>query len=321
MLNLNDGYLTSPARPPHVSDADVEASTDLRGVTDELAVALIDVSQATASTTVRVRAHSRGSDASAMAAIYPRRRVGGGKLYMNGTEGRSFLIALFDAVDGRLLATFDGEVITAERTAAATALGIRRMACSGSRTAALFGTGVQAAWQALAIAQETELDDLRIVGRSANRVTELVTWCRGRGIPARRVDAFEAVVGADVVVTATSSYDPLFDGDWLSDGTLVCGVGSTKAARRELDVRTVARAGIVVTDSIEGARWEAGDLIGAAEAGCFDWSQLVGIEHLLADDAITMPTHGIRLFESQGVAIEDVVGAWHAYHRLGMSAG
>ncbi len=310
----------SDARPPHVMDADVEATTDLRGVTDELAIALTDLHMATAATTVRVRARGNGADASAMAALYSRREVGGGKLYMTGTEGRTFLIALFDTVSGRLLATFDGEAITAERTAAATALGIRRMARSNSTTGALFGTGKQAAWQALAMAQEIGLDDLRVVGRSADRVAALVQWCLARGIPARSTDAREAVQSADVVVTVTGSYEPLFDGEWLSDGALVCGVGSTKAERQELDARTVARAGIVVTDSIVGARSEAGDLVGAAHAGCFKWDQMVALEDLIANQSVSMPTKGIRLFESQGVAIEDVVGAWHVYQRLGLGA-
>lgn len=302
-------------RVPHFTDAEVERTADLHGVTDELALAFADLGRGDAATTVRVRAHAGTSDSSAMSAIYPRRGVGGGKLYMNAAAGRAFLIALFSD-DGRLLATFDGEAITAERTAAATALGIRRMARPGARTAALFGTGVQATWHARAIAQEIDLAELRIVGRSADKSGQLQHWCAERGIAARVVDAREAVTDADVVVTVTATYEPLFDGAWLRDGALVCGVGSTKAARRELDGTTVERSSIVVTDSVEGARTEAGDLIQAAAEGRFDWSDLVGLDMLMADPAIVMPDSGVRLFESQGVAIEDVVGAWHALQRL-----
>jgi ornithine cyclodeaminase/alanine dehydrogenase-like protein (mu-crystallin family) len=301
---------------PHFTDHEVESTADLRGVTDELALAFADLGADTAATTVRVRAQAGSSDASAMAAIYPRRGVGGGKLYLNAKQGRSFLIALFSD-DGRLLATFDGEAITAERTAAATALGIRRMARPDSTVGALFGTGVQATWQALAVAQEVPLTELRIVGRTPEKTAAIVEWCIARGIPARSTDAREAVDGADVVVAVTATYEPLFDGAWLAERALVCGVGSTKAARRELDGTTVSRSSIVVTDSVEGARTEAGDLIQAAAEGIFDWGQLRGLDEIMADPSVSMPASGIRLFESQGVAIEDVVGAWHAFSRLG----
>lgn len=300
----------------HITDEQVEASSNIRGVTDELALAFFDLARGDAATTVRVRAHADAGDAAAMSAIYPRRGVGGGKLYMNASNGRAFLIALF-ADDGSLLATFDGEAITAERTAAATALATRTMSRPGSRTAALFGTGVQAGWQAQALAGELPLDDLRIVGRSEDKTRALVQWCVDRGIAARATGAREAVTDADVVVTVTATVTPLFDGDWLADGALVCGVGSTKATRRELDAATVRRAHLIVTDSVEGARTEAGDLIAAAADGILDWSSVIGLDQFIAEQP-DLPASGVRLFESQGVAIEDVVGAWHALRRLGL---
>ena len=85
------------------------------------------------------------------------RRDSEGQFKESDDVGRTFFIALFDTVSGRLLATFDGETITAERTAAATALAVRRMARSGSSIAALFGTGIQATWQALADSIEYKL--------------------------------------------------------------------------------------------------------------------------------------------------------------------
>ena len=141
--------------------------------------------------------------------------------------------------------------------------------------------------------------------------------CARRGIAARATGAREAVTDADVVVTVTAASAPLFDGEWLADGALVCGVGSTKATRRELDATTVRRALLIVTDSVEGAHTEAGDLIAAAADGILDWSQVMGLDQFIAEQP-ALPTSGIRLFESQGVAIEDVVGAWHVLRRLGL---
>lgn len=301
----------------HVSDAEVAATRDLKGVTDELALAFADLGRNEASTTVRVRAHGGVGDAAAMAALYPRRHVGGGKLYLNGMSGRGFLIALF-GFDGSVIATFDGEGITAERTAAATALAIRRLAAPGASIAALFGTGAQSTWHIEALAQEMDLQELRLVGRDPKKVRDLVRWAAERGINAKAAAADDAVRGAAVVATVTSSHEPLFDGRLLEDGCLVCGVGSTKAERRELDAATVERARLVVSDSVLGAQTEAGDLIQAVADGVFDFTDLVGLDTVMADPSFgrNPDAGGIILFESQGIALEDVAGAWHVLQRV-----
>lgn len=301
----------------HISEQQILDSADLRAVTDELVHAFNDLANDKAATTVRLRATIGKTAASGMAALYSRRNVGGGKLYVYSPTGRALLIAIFDTA-GTLLATFDGETITAERTAATTAVAVRRMAPSGATIGALFGTGRQAIWQAQALAQEISLQELRVVGRTVEKTRHLVDWCTANGINALATDPRTAVQDADVVVTVTGTYEPLFDGHWLKEGVLVCGVGSTTAMRQELDVTTVERATLVVSDSVEGALIEAGDLIHAAHQECFSFDRLVGLEAIVADPQYPLPLEGIRLFESQGLALEDVVGAWHVLHRLGL---
>ncbi|MHB1128707.1 MAG: ornithine cyclodeaminase family protein [Ilumatobacteraceae bacterium] len=301
----------------HITEQQVLDSADLRAVTDELVHAFGDLANEKAATTVRLRATIGKTGASGMAALYPRRNVGGGKLYAYSPTGRALLIAIFDTA-GMLLATFDGETITAERTAATTAVAIRRLAPMDATIGVLFGTGRQAIWQVQAMAQEMSLQELRVVGRSAEKTQHLVDWCTTNGINAFATDPRTAVQDADVVVTVTETYEPLFDGNWLKEGALVCGVGSTTAARQELDVMTVKRATLVVSDSAEGALIEAGDLIHAAAEGHFSFDRLVGLDVVVADPQYPLPQEGIRLFESQGLALEDVVGAWHVLHRLGL---
>ena len=299
----------------HISDSQVEESTDLKSLTEELLSAFKDLYAGEAATTIRVRATMSQAAASSMSALYPRRNVGGGKLYVYSPRGRSFIVALF-SLDGELLATFDGEALTAERTAAATGIAIRRMSSPDARIGAILGTGRQAIWQIKAMNQEMKLEVLRVAGRNIQKVREVVDWCLVNSINAVASDFSGAVEDADVIVTVTGTYEPLFDGETLKEGALVCGVGSTTALRRELDAKTIQRASLVVTDSVEGSLIEAGDLIQAAAEGFFDFANLVSIEDLVCKNDLVIPSNGLKLFESQGIALEDVVGAWEIMRRL-----
>ncbi|WP_373068567.1 hypothetical protein [Gemmatimonas sp.] len=268
-----------------LSDSEIGGSIDLPAMTDELLLAFADLGSGTAVSTLRVRAQLDDLDVSAMSAYYPRRSVGGGKLYVNSPRGRGFIIVLF-ADDGQLLASFSGSVITAARTAATTGIGVRLLAPPDSHTAALFGTGEQASWLAQVLMQEMDLRDLRIVGRSQHKADALAHWATSNGIPARVTDAHTAITDADVVVTATAAYEPAFDGYWLTEGALVVGVGSTKPYRQELDLKTVRRASLIGSDSAQGATTEAGDPIHAAEHDGFAWSRVVGLGGLVSKGVI-----------------------------------
>ena len=301
---------------PHFTEEQIARLCDMETVTDWLERAWRDLGAGEAATTLRVRAAAGGLMGSAMAASWPRHRVVGGKLYLTHPGGFAFLVGLFSP-DVGLVATFDGLGLTAIRTAAATALAVRHLAPPGAGTAAVFGTGSQSRPHLEALAQELPLQDLRVWGRTADTAEEVAAWGRDRGIPARAVaDADEAVTDAAVVATVTSSHSPVFDGARLHDAALVCAVGSTKADRREVDGATVQRAGFVVSDSAEGARAEAGDLIHAATDGIFDWDDLADLAHVVAGTVMPpQPGSGIVLFESQGVALQDVVIATLVHQR------
>ncbi len=301
---------------PHYTEERIAELCDLATVTDWLEQAWRDLGSGEAATTLRVRAAAGGLMGSAMAASWPRHRVVGGKLYLTHPDGFAFLVGLFSPEAG-LVATFDGLGLTAIRTAAASALAVRHMAPPGAGTAAVFGTGIQSRPHLEALAQELPLRDLRVWGRNPDKAEDVAAWGRDRGIPARAVgDADEAVAGAAVVATVTSSYTPVFDGTKLHDGALVCAVGSTKADRREVDGATVERASFVVSDSAEGARTEAGDLTHAAADGIFDWDDLADLADVIAGTVTPpQPGSGIVLFESQGVALQDVVIATLAHQR------
>jgi ornithine cyclodeaminase/alanine dehydrogenase-like protein (mu-crystallin family) len=129
------------------------------------------------------------------------------------------------------------------------------------------------------------------------------------------------VNGADVIVTVTSAREPLFAAAAVADDALICAVGATKYDRAELEPALVARCSAVVCDDVSGSREEAGDLIRAAAAGQFDWAAAVEL-HAIAAGTVHVARAGESsgrtgpvLFESQGVAIQDVAVCALAYER------
>jgi ornithine cyclodeaminase/alanine dehydrogenase-like protein (mu-crystallin family) len=125
-----------------------------------------------------------------------------------------------------------------------------------------------------------------------------------------------AVKEADIIVTLTSAREPLFPPDGLGDDVVICALGSTKADRVEIDPEVTRRASRVIVDSLEGSRHECGDLIAAQRAGAFDWQHAEELPACLADGESRERLGGLILFESQGLALQDVVAGGVALRHL-----
>jgi ornithine cyclodeaminase len=253
---------------------------------------------------------------SAMAAVVP--PFTGGKIYATRDGKFTFLNVLFD-FDGRLLCTLDGDALTALRTPATCALAIRALGDPATTTtAAVFGAGRQG-WRHVEMlrAELPALECVRIVDVNPSAAEAMVSRARDAGIPAEVAnDATAAIDGAGVVVTITQSTQPLFAAGALSETALICAVGATKYDRCEIGADVVARCGMVVCDDVVGSRIECGDLIQAHRAGRFDWDRAVELHAVLAG-TIPAPSVGAGpvLFETQGVALQDVAAAGLAWQR------
>jgi ornithine cyclodeaminase/alanine dehydrogenase-like protein (mu-crystallin family) len=119
-----------------------------------------------------------------------------------------------------------------------------------------------------------------------------------------------AVRDADIVITATSARDPVLFGRWLRPGVHVNAIGVNWAAKRELDDEAVRRADRIVVDDRTQAAIECGDLIPVVQSGGISWDQV----HELGDVVIGRVSgrsgaEEITLFESQGLALEDMATA------------
>lgn len=300
----------------HLDDDAIDALLDLPAVTARLAEAYAAWGRGDAATTPRVRATTPDGMASAMAAVVP--PFTGGKVYATVAGRFTFLIVLFD-LDGVLLGTLAGDAITRRRTPATSAVALRHLAAPESRVATVVGGGRQAWGHVRMLADELpDLKELRLHTRRPEAAAALRERAVAAGIPAVTVStAPDAVDGADVVVTVTSATTPLFPASAVGDRTLICAVGATKYDRCEIGADIVNRCTVVVADDLTGSRAECGDLIQAADAGRFRWDQAVEL-HAVAAGTVSVPRAGDGgpvLFETQGVALQDVATAGLAWER------
>ncbi len=204
------------------------------------------------------------------------------------------LIMLLRTDTGEPLAVMDGRLITEMRTAAVSAA-VTRAIAPGASVLALLGSGVQATAHLEALSTVCSLKEVRVWSRTPEHAKR---FAAEHGAVA--MDAESAVRGADLIVTATSSREPLLRGAWLRTGALVNAVGSPRPTWRELD--DAAMANTVIVDSREAVAKESGDVIlsGAtihAEAG-----------EIFAGTA-RCPAGATTIFKSVGIAIEDVAAA------------
>jgi ornithine cyclodeaminase/alanine dehydrogenase-like protein (mu-crystallin family) len=190
------------------------------------------------------------------------------------------------------------------------------MARPGADVVGLIGSGFQARTQAEAMAAVRPVREIRIWSRSEEKrrafAAELSASLPVRVMAARSAE--EAIRGAGIVVTATSSRDPVVEAGWVEPGAHVNAVGSNQPNRRELPASLVRAAGLIAVDSLEQARMESGDLL----LGLEDWSRVVELKDLVG--GVHRKAEDITIFKSNGLAIEDVIAAGSVYER-GLSEG
>lgn len=243
-----------------------------------------------------------------------------------GLDSHQGIVLLSEAESGQPIAVLNASAVTEIRTAAVSAVATEQLAVPGGDVLAIVGTGVQARSHLMAIAAIWPLAEVRIAGSAPARAAKFaadvapaaLAEVRASGVRVRACDSARAAVeGAHIVVTATSSATPVLEPEWLAPGTHINAVGACLPHTKELDTATVARAGFYA-DSRESVLAESGDYLLAAAEGA------IGPEHIRAEIgdllAGTAPDQGrrnpaeITIFESLGLAIEDLAAAVAAYH-------
>jgi ornithine cyclodeaminase len=235
-----------------------------------------------------------------------------------GLDTHQGLVLLSDGQTGEPLAVLNASAVTEIRTAAVSVLATELLARPGAADLAVIGTGVQARAHVLALSHARALRRIRVAGRDPARAAAFAAAVASEaGVEVTASPSVrEAVHGADIIVTATSSAEPVLRREWLAPGTHINAVGACLPTARELDSATVADAALFA-DSRSSLAAESGDYLLAQADG------LVGADHLRAElgEVLTGAAPGrtsdteITLFESLGLAVEDLAAAMTAYQQ------
>jgi len=209
------------------------------------------------------------------------------------------VIQLFRTDTGEPLATMDARLITEMRTAAVSAVATDLLAPADTRVLAILGSGVQARAHVAALQRVRSFEEVRIWSRNLENARKLA----GK-VGAKVMTAEEAVRGADVVVAATASAEPVLLGRWLKQGAHINAVGAVGAGRRELDDE--AMKGLLVVESRESAGQESEDIRSSGATIDAELGELL--------TAATPRKHlGRTVYKSVGLAVEDMAAAKLVY--------
>lgn len=293
--------------------------TDLLDIDTAIAAVeevLRDQAQGSATNRPRYRVAMPASQLHVMAAGDTRLGVTGLKVYTASRKGARFLVLLYDAESGDMLAMVEADRLGQMRTGAASGVATRYMARETANTVGIFGTGWQAESQLMAVCAVRKIRSIKVYGRNPERreafARKMSSLLRVDIAPAESPE--EAVRDRSIVITATSAREPVLKGEWIESGTHLNVTGSNFLSKSEVDVETIKRASIIAVDSIEQSRVEAGDLMPAIERGVIRWESLTELGRIVAgfergrtgDDQIT-------LFKSNGIALEDISTALRVY--------
>ncbi len=228
-----------------------------------------------------------------------------------GLDAHQGLVTLFDGETGVPTAILDASALTAVRTAAVTAVATGLLARHDARTMAVLGAGTQARAHLRALARVRDFEQVRVYAPTTEHAQALAEQASFRGALSVASSAEEAVRDADVVVTATSSREPVLQLAWLKPGAHVNAVGASTPRARELDTATVA-ASALFCDSRESLRHEAAEFSLAIAEGLIAGEEHVRGElgEVLAGIAPGRRDDGeLTLFRSLGLAVEDLAAA------------
>jgi ornithine cyclodeaminase len=227
-------------------------------------------------------------------------------------------VLLFSPRTGALIAVLDGRTITELRTAAVSAVSANLLATEYASVLAIIGSGVQARSHLEALEQIFELSEVRVYSPTPEHqqafISDMETATKARLLGTD--SAHQAVSGADIIVLATSSSEPVVQNEWVRSGAHVISVGACRPNQREMDPALVRRGRLFV-DSRSAALVEAGDVVMGIHEGQFPAAHIAGeLGEVLGGtvEGRRSPSE-ITIFKSLGLAVEDVVTADLVYRR------
>ncbi|MCS6850948.1 MAG: ornithine cyclodeaminase family protein [Gemmataceae bacterium] len=261
----------------------------------------------------RARAQAGATMLHLMGAALHEPPVVGSKVYSTTRRDARFLLNLFDGTTGEPLAVIQADYLGQMRTGAASGVATEYMARPDACEVGLFGSGKQARTQLLAVCRVRKIRRVQVYSRNADNrqrfADEMSELCQTEVIPVPRPEL--AAEDKDIVITATTSREPVLSGHWIAEGTHLNVIGSNFLGKAEIDAVAVRRCDSIVVDSKDQARLEAGDFAQALEDGSIHWADIHELGQVIVG-RYTGRAHpeDVTLFKSLGIGLEDVaVGA------------
>jgi alanine dehydrogenase len=287
----------------YLTEADVERLLTPADAVEAVEASFRRLAAGTARNRPRYRIPFEDGSLQVMAAVDEEAGVAGSKTYAVAGGRASFVVSLFDTETGELAGVLEADKLGQLRTGGASGVAARHLARPGASSLGVIGCG----WQA-----ESQVACIRVALPSIERV---VAYCRTekslrdfcKRIGAEAGESNQEAAEQDIVVTVTSSRDPVLRGEWLREGALVCAVGANHPSRRELDNVVLERAAFVCCDSLEQAKIESADLIEPVETGALDWLEVHELQEVVAGELPGRQADAdIVVFKSNGLAAWDV---------------
>ncbi|MGB7290892.1 MAG: ornithine cyclodeaminase family protein [Thermodesulfobacteriota bacterium] len=246
----------------------------------------------------------------------PHMNVMGYKAYTSSKAGIKFRIFLHDIETGELLSIMDGNYMGMIRTGAVTSVATKHMSRPDSSRIGIYGAGWQARGQAMGVCAVRKIKSMSVYSRDPDRRRAFCDEMRNlldiEVIPAENPE--DVLKQVDILITATTSVQPVFGGERLGAGVHINAIGGNFLFKREIDERCVSKSDVIVVESKEQSKLEAGELMPLIEKGRLWWEKIYEL-----GEVVTGKVKGrnnseeITLFKSLGIAIEDIAVAAHIY--------
>ena len=300
---MSTAFLDLLAVPLHLSESDVASLVTPAAAVDAVEACFRRMAAGEVEIAPRRRLRLPEGSLADMAASDHGLGIAGGKLYAATPNGATFVVCLFDAESSALVAVIDADRLGQLRTGAASGVAARYLAKSGASTLGVIGCGHQAETQVACI--RAAVPSIEQVVAYCRTPEKLAAFCESTGAEAG--ESHRDAATQDVVVTITSSRDPVLRGEWLSPGALVAAAGANVVSRRELDNTVLERASFVCCDLLEQAKLESGDLVEPVHAAVLDWLEVHELHEVVAGEvAGRQSDEDIVVFKSNGLAAWDV---------------
>ncbi len=301
-----------------LSEADIQELLPMERALERVEASFVAQNSGQAVNRARERIFLPHTSLHYMAAALPEENLLGMKIYTVVGAAMRFVVLLFSAETGELLSLMEADRLGRIRTGAASGVATKYLARPDASRVGLIGTGRQARTQLEAVVKVRNVTAAKVFSRNETRrrdfCGEMSQRLRLKVEPAESAEA--ATCFGDIVIAATTSSQPVIQGEWLRAGAHVNAIGANMANRREVDDTALARSGVIAVEFIEQAKEEAGDLIHGLAGLGRDWSGVVELHEIVAGRKPGRHSKDeITLFKSNGIALWDVAAAGYVYQQ------